>query len=249
MRDLEPQPRRCVSIPVLHGDAEGAALLRPPLRPRRLDWYRRAVHARGGTIRSARRRRPTCTTPRPGLGWRRRFRHAKLVVTLRDPVKRAYSHYWHTHRRGQEDQTFERALELEPRAARQTARAVARSCFSYTRPRPLHRPTDDLEARHDRALIHVMLLEDLIADRVPTLQAVAGVPGRRCRTSARQHRGVSTPTGIGCRNAKCPAARRSAELPTDGRRRPRSGCSEHFADSTQRLADWLGRDLSVWSSG
>ena len=38
----------------------------------------------------------------------------KVVVSVRDPVQRSYSAYRHEHARGFEDETFERALELEP---------------------------------------------------------------------------------------------------------------------------------------
>jgi len=38
----------------------------------------------------------------------------RFVVILRDPVKRAWSHYLHRCRAGVETETFERALELEP---------------------------------------------------------------------------------------------------------------------------------------
>jgi hypothetical protein len=41
---------------------------------------------------------------------------ARIIVMLRDPVERAYSHYRQEYARGFEDaETFERALELEPR--------------------------------------------------------------------------------------------------------------------------------------
>lgn len=36
---------------------------------------------------------------------------ARLVVLLRDPVERVYSHWWHRHSRGQEPLDFERAVE------------------------------------------------------------------------------------------------------------------------------------------
>ncbi len=38
---------------------------------------------------------------------------AKIIVLVRDPVGRAYSHYLHEVRRGFEDETFEQALEME----------------------------------------------------------------------------------------------------------------------------------------
>jgi hypothetical protein len=39
---------------------------------------------------------------------------AKLIVLLRNPVDRAYSHYYHEVSRGREPLTFEQALEAEP---------------------------------------------------------------------------------------------------------------------------------------
>ncbi|MFN2390142.1 MAG: sulfotransferase [Actinomycetota bacterium] len=39
---------------------------------------------------------------------------AKVVVTLRNPVDRAHSHYWHNHERKVESLTFEDALAAEP---------------------------------------------------------------------------------------------------------------------------------------
>ncbi len=40
--------------------------------------------------------------------------HAKLLAILRNPVDRAYSHYWHGVRYGYESRTFEEALAQEP---------------------------------------------------------------------------------------------------------------------------------------
>lgn len=39
---------------------------------------------------------------------------AKFIFILRDPVTRAYSHYWNSVRYGYETMSFEQALELEP---------------------------------------------------------------------------------------------------------------------------------------
>lgn len=39
---------------------------------------------------------------------------AKLVVLLRDPVRRAYSHYWHERDKGRETLGFEAAIAAEP---------------------------------------------------------------------------------------------------------------------------------------
>jgi len=39
---------------------------------------------------------------------------ARLIVLLRDPVRRAYSHYWHQRQKGREQLGFEDALAAEP---------------------------------------------------------------------------------------------------------------------------------------
>jgi hypothetical protein len=39
---------------------------------------------------------------------------ARLIVLLRDPVRRAYSHYWHERHKGREDLSFEAAIDAEP---------------------------------------------------------------------------------------------------------------------------------------
>jgi hypothetical protein len=39
--------------------------------------------------------------------------HAKLIVLLRDPVRRAYSHYWHERDKGRESLSFEEAIDAE----------------------------------------------------------------------------------------------------------------------------------------
>lgn len=39
----------------------------------------------------------------------------KAIAMLRDPVARAYSHYWHEHNKGQDDLSLEEAIVQEPR--------------------------------------------------------------------------------------------------------------------------------------
>jgi hypothetical protein len=47
---------------------------------------------------------------------------AKFILALRDPVKRAYSAYWHIRRLGHEDLSFEEALAAEPERIREAER-------------------------------------------------------------------------------------------------------------------------------
>lgn len=56
---------------------------------------------------------------------------AKFIFTLRDPVSRAYSHYWHAVGRGRETLSFEDALAAEDERCRDNA--YARNHLSYRR--------------------------------------------------------------------------------------------------------------------
>ena len=80
---------------------------------------------------------------------------ARLLAVLRDPVDRAYSHYWMEHARERDPRTFEEAIadELAERPgapARTTWREVGMS-----------RQLDDVGARFPRTQLHVVLLDDL----------------------------------------------------------------------------------------
>jgi hypothetical protein len=66
--------------------------------------------------------------------------NARLIVLLRDPVRRAYSHYWHERDKGREPLSFEDAIAAEPdrigrdqeRLARgEIERSEAHRYFSY----------------------------------------------------------------------------------------------------------------------
>lgn len=53
----------------------------------------------------------------------------KIVITLRNPIDRAYSHYWHNHSRSVEHLSFEDAIAAEP--DRIAAEPESRRRFSY----------------------------------------------------------------------------------------------------------------------
>ncbi len=59
------------------------------------------------------------------------FPDAKLIFILREPVSRAYSHYWMTVRRGREPLDFVDALDAE--SERMHGDHLSQSDFSYTR--------------------------------------------------------------------------------------------------------------------
>lgn len=96
---------------------------------------------------------------------------ARLVVTLRDPVDRAWSHYWHNHERGVEPLSFEDALAAEPKRLR-TPRNRAR--YSYLDRGRYAGQLEHLFALVGRERVLVLLFErDIVKDQVNTFRRVA----------------------------------------------------------------------------
>jgi hypothetical protein len=74
---------------------------------------------------------------------------AKIIVLLRDPVNRAYSHYWHLVRAGRTSATFEDALQFY------SAQIVERSCYQHQLER--------LFRAIPRSQVHVIVFERFIS--------------------------------------------------------------------------------------
>lgn len=80
--------------------------------------YRRYSDRRGGRILTGEATPYYLFHPAVPARMRKLLPEAKLIVLLRDPVSRAYSHYHHEKRLGREKLTFEEAVEREePRLA------------------------------------------------------------------------------------------------------------------------------------
>ncbi|MFC4058767.1 sulfotransferase domain-containing protein [Planomonospora corallina] len=64
---------------------------------------------------------------------RERMPDVKVVISLRDPVRRAYSHYWERVDAGTETLGFEEALAAEPERLRGEAERMAADPYYYSR--------------------------------------------------------------------------------------------------------------------
>jgi hypothetical protein len=112
--------------------------------------------------------------------------NARLIVLLRDPVRRAYSQYWHQRDKGREALSFEDAIAAEPdrigRAAEQLARgeierSAAHQNFSYLA-RGYY--ADQLQrwlALYPRGQVLVLRFEDLARDPLSVLNETLGYLG------------------------------------------------------------------------
>ncbi|MFO1395195.1 MAG: sulfotransferase [Steroidobacteraceae bacterium] len=114
--------------------------------------------------------------------------HAKLIVLLRDPVKRAYSHYWHERDKGRESLSFEDAIAAEPGRIGDDEARLATGALVASREHQLHsylargRYAEQLErwfALFPREQVLVLRFEDFVRAPLPGLNqtlAFLGLP-------------------------------------------------------------------------
>lgn len=183
---------------------------------------------------------------------------AVVVVVLRDPVDRAYSHYWHNQWKGIELLGFEDALAAEPERLRADP---SNSPVAYVGSGEYARLLRGLHEDVPPERVHVMLFDDLVADPGTAM-------GGLCRRI-----GVAPPSSAVVRqrtNHHGPV--RSAWLSSVARRLPGPACrvvrrwntspgeypamapgtrqrlAQRFAADQADLARLLGRELP-WSVG
>ena len=152
----------------------------------------------------------------------------KLVVLLRDPVDRAYSHYLHTRRRGFESLPFAAALDAE--ADRLQGRSAGRGTqdplrlYSYIGRGQYAEQLDRWLDLFPRERFYVSRSEDLFSQSQNALDGLADFLGiARSGAVAFDRHGAAPPAAM---SELTPALR--ARL------------SDHFAPHNQRLAELLG---------
>lgn len=169
---------------------------------------------------------------------------ARFVVILRDPAKRAYSHFWHSRRLGFETvETFEEALELEPVRLASGNRSD-RMRFSYTDRGYYLRQLLEFERLVGRERMHVMLLDDLTADRVPTLEKLLDFIAVDTEPAAT----IEEKWTNKYRVADTPGGKKKAVAYPPMPNAIRSHLVDRFKPWNERLGTYLGRDLSAWNA-
>jgi hypothetical protein len=159
---------------------------------------------------------------------------ARIIVLLRDPVERAYSHYHHHRRDGKEHLSFEEAIDREPeRIADELARTIddewyvspALQTYSYL---ARGRYAEQLErwwAWFPRDRVLVLRSEDLYEDpsrMYRDVTAFLDLPAWEPPAHERRNEG-------GYQEPMAPSTR--------------ALLAERFAPENERLANLLGRDL------
>jgi Sulfotransferase family len=196
----------------------------------------------------------------------------RLVAILRDPVARAWSHYWFNVRNGRERLSFEDAIDQEPE--RTSTGPLWDAWYSYL---ARGRYVDQLrryEAVFTREQICVVFLEELRSDAAPVLDSVfEHVGAARIGSSlpldeVQSNRGsfprsrrlhVLTMAARQWAAGRPPAVRKFVGALTAPSRRlnrargapklspeTRRDLNGRLASSNAELSEWLGRDLP-WS--
>ena len=152
----------------------------------------------------------------------------RLIALLRNPVDRAYSHYHHSRRLGEEELSFEEAIEVEERRLREaeTPEAAAHELHVHGY-LAQGRYADFLTAWYERfgsERIMIVRSEDLFADPPGTIESIVdflGLPTWRPDAYEALNEG------------------RYDEIAPDTRAR----LVEYFREPNRRLAELVGRDM------
>lgn len=158
---------------------------------------------------------------------------AKLIVLLRDPVRRAYSHYWHEHARGREKLSFEAAIDAEPARLGDIDAALARGDIDRSEAHQhlsylaRGRYAEQLErwyALYPRERVLVLRFEDLVRQPLAVLNETLAFLGLPPASSA----------NLGARNTRRypPMAEATA-----------ARLREYFEPHNRRLEALLGRSM------
>jgi len=197
---------------------------------------------------------------------------AKLVVMVRNPVDRAYSHYWHWRNREGERRSFASAIDDElssPSAQFVEWNPEDPGGYQYLARGAYIRSLAALCRVIPRAQVLVVVMEDLAAEPAGTFRAVCrhlgidselvpeAVGGVWNGYAHVHHRGlldmllrIRAHRVLPDRVARA-VFRRTYQ--TDVRPPPigpalRARLVDHFSTDNAALADWLDRDLTIWNS-
>jgi hypothetical protein len=225
-----------------------------------VDWYRQWFRDADGARAAGEASATYMAEPQAPARMAGVVPEARLVAILRDPVDRAYSHYWHERKLGREQLGFREALEAEPKRTA-TDEVLPRLRFAYLE-RSRYLPQLQAVCEHyPRESLHVLILEEF--ERDPKAQFLSV-----CRFLGVDQSFVPAEVGrVFNRYAEPRSARlmqAAGRIPWRPLRRAvdrvnvrrygyppmdddlRRELTTRLAEDNRALAEWLGRDLSVW---
>lgn len=184
-----------------------------------------------------------------------------LVIILRDPIDRAYSHYHHRLARGGEWLSFEEAIEVEPERLR-SENEEWRANFSYVDRGRYARQLNRLLRLFPRDAVLVQLFEDLREDPISTFRTVTEFLGvdptvvpERVGRQINGYQGFRSNAVRRLSRRLPPLLRnvvgRANRIDSDGyppmSNSERARLVDLYADERAELERIIGRDLTVWA--
>lgn len=186
---------------------------------------------------------------------------ACLIAILRDPVERAYSHYWANRVRGRETLDFEAAIAAEPERLRiqdkqnrlnysyldqgRYLEQLRRVTDHFARDRLFVALFDDLMEDPHSLFVDVASFLAIDASRIPAVVGDRVNGYQEFRSLRLRELGKKAPSAL--RNA---IGRVNARPSTYPPMRPatRARLVERFSHANDDLGSWLGRDLIAWNA-
>jgi Sulfotransferase domain len=183
----------------------------------------------------------------------------RLLLSLRNPVDRAYSHYWHNRSRGKESLSFEDALAAE--ATRTSGGDADRAWFSYASRGDYFEQIEEVMRHFPRTALHVEIAEEMQADPQQSLERIfrfievddrfhPAMIDRKVNAyvefrSVRLRRFTKRlPSGIAVPINRLNARTNQEYTPMDPSTRSR--LEARYADGNHGLAQFLRRDPPLW---
>lgn len=162
---------------------------------------------------------------------------ARLILCVRDPIERAWSHYQYEVARGFEDLPFRSALERESERLQGQhdvllagKRSSAHRHQTYLARGRYIEHLEMVEQHIDRSQVHLVVSEELFLNPESTLDGLwkfLDLPARRVDS----------------------VPRLKATAPSDLSDADRVWLQDYFAPYNERLTAWLGRDIEWSGSG
>lgn len=203
-----------------------------------------------------------------------------VFALLRDPIKRAYSSFWYSRRRGWDPAgSFEKAIEWETRCQAHDEAWLTDRDRMHMRVGIYHPHIERLIETFGQDRVHVLLTDDLARDAVGLCRAIyeaVGIDSTFTPDLTREHNPAAAArsqtvarTVAGVLKSKNPVKRtirkfiphalarktRHALLsinekpftPPPMHDNTRRQLADYFTPHNEKLAQLIGRDLSVWS--
>lgn len=187
---------------------------------------------------------------------------ARLIAVLRDPVARAYSHYWMERMRGRERRSFAQAVEVELSGGAARPGPAGSGGMAYLDRGRYLGQLERVGRHYPRSSLLVQLFDDVVADPVGSYRTV-------CRFLSVSDTFVPPLLGTAvnpsvafrslglrrlARQLPDPVRRVVERVNTRSFRYPaldpelRARAAAFLADDTRALGVWLGRDLTSWTA-